>query len=181
VIWSGRRAKQAHGFAVKPAGAEVVLTAVVVGAVFGFIAILNAYQVPEGKLRRIFEARGEVLPEGYTVGHGLPISVLILIAVAVIMTVIARKTRFGRYVYARAATPTRPRCRASTRAGSRSRSSPSWASCAGSAPGGAGAPRQPRQRHRHPGRAQRHRGGRDREAPRSRAAQAPSGARSWGR
>ncbi len=105
VIWSGRRSKQAHGFAVKPVGAEVALTAVAVGAVFGFIAILNAYQVPEGKLRRIFEARGEVLPEGYSVGHGLPISVLILIAVAVVMTVIARKTRFGRYVYAAGGNP----------------------------------------------------------------------------
>jgi D-xylose transport system permease protein len=105
VIWSGRRSKQAHGFAVKSVGAEVVLNAVVVGAVFGFIAILNAYQIPEGKLRRIFEARGEVLPEGYTAGHGLPISVLILIAVAVVMTVIARKTRFGRYVYAAGGNP----------------------------------------------------------------------------
>ncbi|WP_210527695.1 sugar ABC transporter permease [Rubellimicrobium arenae] len=105
VIWSGRASKTAHGFPVKPLWAEGALTLVLVGAILGFIAILNAYPVPEAKLRRLFEARGLTLPEGYTVGHGLPISVLILILVAVVMTVIARKTRFGRYIYATGGNP----------------------------------------------------------------------------
>ena len=71
----------------------------------GFIAILNAYSIPTGKLRRIFEARGEALPEGLSMGHGLPISVLILIVVAIAMTVIARKTRLGRYIFATGGNP----------------------------------------------------------------------------
>lgn len=105
VIWSGRANKAAHGFPVKPAWAEALLTLILVGAVLGFIAVLNAYLVPEAKLARQFEARGEVMPEGYTQGHGLPISVLILMAVAVVMTVIARKTRFGRYIFATGGNP----------------------------------------------------------------------------
>jgi len=105
VIWSGRSNKTRHGFPVKPAWAEALLTAILVGAILGLIAILNSYLVPQAKLERIFEARGETLPEGYTVGHGLPISVLILIVVAVVMTVIARKTRFGRYIFATGGNP----------------------------------------------------------------------------
>ncbi|WP_082484329.1 sugar ABC transporter permease [Rubellimicrobium mesophilum] len=104
-IWNGRRNKARHGFPVKPAWAEVVLTVVIVGAILGFIAVLNAYLVPENKLKRIFEARGETMPEGYTAGYGLPISVLILIVVAIVMTVIARKTRFGRYIFATGGNP----------------------------------------------------------------------------
>jgi D-xylose transport system permease protein len=104
-IWSARRNKQSHGFPVKPAWAEALMSLVFVGAILGFTAILNSYPIPEGRLARIFEARGETLPEGFTVGHGLPISVVILIAVAVLMTVIAKRTRFGRYIFATGGNP----------------------------------------------------------------------------
>ncbi len=104
-IWSGRRAKLAHGFRVKPVWAETALAALVTGAILGFVAVLNAYPVPAAKLRRMFEARGEVMPEGYSIGHGLPISVLILLLVAVVMTVVARKTRLGRYIFAAGGNP----------------------------------------------------------------------------
>lgn len=104
-IWSGRRNKLHHGFLVKPAWAEGLMALLFVGAILGFTAILNSYPIPQGRLERIFEARGETLPEGFTVGHGLPISFVILIAVAVAMTVIARKTRFGRYIFATGGNP----------------------------------------------------------------------------
>jgi D-xylose transport system permease protein len=45
------------------------------------------------------------MPEGYTQGFGLPISVLLLIIVAVVMTLIARRTRFGRYIFATGGNP----------------------------------------------------------------------------
>jgi D-xylose transport system permease protein len=104
-IFAGRRAKQAHGFPVKPIWAEVALGALIAAAILGFIATLNAYQIPANRLRQMFAARGEAMPEGYTAGFGLPISVLVLILVAVVMTVIARKTRFGRYVFATGGNP----------------------------------------------------------------------------
>jgi D-xylose transport system permease protein len=104
-IVAGRRAKQAHGFPVKPIWAEVALGALIAAAILGFIATLNAYQIPANRLRQMFAARGEAMPEGYTAGFGLPISVLVLILVAVVMTVIARKTRFGRYVFATGGNP----------------------------------------------------------------------------
>ena len=73
--------------------------------ILGFIATLNAYDVPDRVLAREFETRGEVMPEGYTQGYGIPYSVLLLIAVAVVMTIVARRTRLGRYIFATGGNP----------------------------------------------------------------------------
>ncbi|MFZ5961392.1 sugar ABC transporter permease [Thalassococcus sp. BH17M4-6] len=102
---SARRAKKRHDFPVKPVWAECVVGGIFVVAILGFIAILNAYQVPERVLARQFAAQNLEVPEGYTASYGLPISVLLLIAVAVVMTVVARKTRFGRYIFATGGNP----------------------------------------------------------------------------
>lgn len=104
-LFSTRRNKIAHEFPVKPLWAEASLAGLVAVAILGFIGILNAYDIPAGRLRRMFEARGEVMPEGYTEGYGLPISVLLLLIVAVVMSVIARKTRLGRYIFATGGNP----------------------------------------------------------------------------
>jgi D-xylose transport system permease protein len=74
-------------------------------AIMGFIWILNSYEIPAARLRRMFEARGEVMPAGFTATYGLPISVLLLIAVAIGMTIIARRTRLGRYIFATGGNP----------------------------------------------------------------------------
>ena len=104
-LWNSRRAKLAHEFPVKPLWAEAVMAVIVSGAILGFVGILNAYEIPSRRLARLFEARGEVMPEGLTMGYGLPISVLILIAVAVVMTIVARRTRLGRYIFATGGNP----------------------------------------------------------------------------
>jgi D-xylose transport system permease protein len=100
-----RRNKVSHDFPVKPLWAEVALGAIIASAILGFIWILNSYDIPLRVLERQFAARGEVMPEGFTTGYGLPISVLLLIIVAVAMTVTALKTRFGRYVFATGGNP----------------------------------------------------------------------------
>ncbi|WP_417242593.1 sugar ABC transporter permease [Celeribacter sp.] len=104
-LWNSRRAKVRHEFPVKPVWAEVTIAVAAVGTIMGFIATLNAYDIPKGKLRRMFEADGLDLPAGYTEGYGLPISVLILIATAIIMTIVAKKTRLGRYIFATGGNP----------------------------------------------------------------------------
>ncbi len=105
VILAARKNKVGHGFTVKPMWAETAMMAVIVAAIMMFVTWLSRYPIPPSKLRRMFEARGETVPEGYTAMHGLPISVLILILVAVGMTVVARKTRFGRYIFAAGGNP----------------------------------------------------------------------------
>lgn len=104
-LWNARRAKAGHGFPVKPLWAEITLSLVMSGAILGFIWTLNSYSIPTRRLARMFEARGEVMPEGLVVGYGLPLSVFILIAVAVVMTIVARRTRFGRYIFATGGNP----------------------------------------------------------------------------
>ena len=104
-IWTARRRKAAHGFTVKPLWAELTLIGVAVAAILGFVAILNAYEIPTRRLQRMFEARGEAMPEGYAEGYGLPISVLLLIVIAIAMTLVARRTRLGRYIFATGGNP----------------------------------------------------------------------------
>ncbi|MDJ1007991.1 MAG: sugar ABC transporter permease [Paracoccaceae bacterium] len=99
-LMSARRAKVRHDFPVKPMWAELTIGGIITAAILGFIWTLNSYQIPTRRLERMFEARGEVMPEGFTTGYGLPISVLVLIVVAIVMTVVAQRTRLGRYIFA---------------------------------------------------------------------------------
>ena len=104
-LWSARQTKVRHDFPVKPMWAEGVVAAITAGAILGFIWILNSYEVPERVLQRRFAARGEELPDGFTAAYGLPISVLLLIAVAIVMTIVASRTRLGRYIFATGGNP----------------------------------------------------------------------------
>ncbi len=101
----GRRARIRHEFPVKPVWAETLIAAIVVAAIMGFVWTLNSYQIPPLVLKRHFDAIGKPMPAGYTAVYGLPISVFVLIAVAIAMTVVALKTRFGRYVFAAGGNP----------------------------------------------------------------------------
>ncbi|TYC64447.1 sugar ABC transporter permease [Rhodobacterales bacterium] len=102
---ASRRRKASHGFPIKPVWAEATMIAITGIAILGFVWIVNAYDIPKARLRRIFEAAGETMPDGFTTGYGIPYSVLLLIVVAVIMTVVARRTRLGRYIFATGGNP----------------------------------------------------------------------------
>lgn len=104
-LFQMRRTKVAHEFPVKPVWAELVLGGVIATAIIGFVAVLNAYEIPTARLQRIFEARGEIMPEGLVQGYGIPVSVLLLILIAIIMTIVARRTRLGRYIFATGGNP----------------------------------------------------------------------------
>ncbi|ETD82714.1 sugar ABC transporter permease [Rhodobacter capsulatus] len=104
-LWRARQAKIRHEFPVKPLWAEGALMATAVVAILGFVAVLNSYAIPVGRLKREFDSRGEVMPEGYVDYFGLPISVLMLVVIVVVMTLIARKTRLGRYIFAAGGNP----------------------------------------------------------------------------
>ena len=104
-LLAARRNKISHEFPVKPMWAEVLLGAIISAAILGFVAILNNYEKPIRVIQREFEARGATVPEGYTEAYGIPYSVLILIAVAIVMTMIATRTRLGRYIFAAGGNP----------------------------------------------------------------------------
>lgn len=105
VMLMSRRRKASHGFTVKPQWAEAVMAALVVGLIIGFVLIMNSYKIAKGALPRIAEARGIEFTEGMTLYHGVAIPVVILLIVTIGMTLIATRTRFGRYVYATGGNP----------------------------------------------------------------------------
>jgi D-xylose transport system permease protein len=78
---TSRRRKHSYGFPVRPLWAEIVLISVACVTVLGAVAIANAYA-----------------PLGRDLGIANP--VLILIAVTIIMTFVATRTKFGRSVFA---------------------------------------------------------------------------------
>ena len=104
-LFAIRRNKISHNTPVKPLWAEFALGGVFIAVILGFVAVLNAYEIPVRRLERMFEAKGEIMPEGFTQGYGMPISVLLLLVVAIAMTVVARKTRLGRYIFATGGNP----------------------------------------------------------------------------
>ena len=104
-LWSGRRSKAAYGVPVKPLWAELVIMGIVAGAILGFIAILNAYTVPERVIARNPALFGCDTAEGCVAAYGLPYSVLVLVVVAIVMTIIALRTRLGRYIFATGGNP----------------------------------------------------------------------------
>jgi D-xylose transport system permease protein len=104
VLWmlsSGRRNRERHGFPQRPMWAEYFLAVVGCGICIGVTLLVNAYPWPRGIVAQYAEANGiEVPPEGLFISHGLAVPVLILLAVAIAMSLIMSRTRFGRYVYA---------------------------------------------------------------------------------
>ncbi|WP_270727263.1 sugar ABC transporter permease [Shimia sp. Alg240-R146] len=100
-----RRNKANHGFAVKPAWAEGILLAIAAGGIMGFVWIMNSYPISKGAMKRMTKAQGIEYTDGMVWNHGVAIPVVILLGVAIVMTVIATRTRFGRYVYATGGNP----------------------------------------------------------------------------
>ncbi len=96
-----RRRRLAFGFPVRPGWAEGVLMGLACLVVIGAVAVANSYPIPVGVARRMAEAQGIAWPPGgLFIPHGLAIPVIVALLVGVAMTVLATRTRFGRYVFA---------------------------------------------------------------------------------
>jgi D-xylose transport system permease protein len=91
-MWAGRRRRRRYDFPTRPLWAEFLLGGVAIAAVLGAIAVANAYLWPEAL------ARQAGFPTPPPVGVAYP--VLILMLVGLLMTYLATRRRFGRYVYA---------------------------------------------------------------------------------
>jgi D-xylose transport system permease protein len=96
----GRRRRQKFGFRLRPKWLDTTL------GVFGCVVVLaavwvtNSYYVPQNLARAIAEERGIPWPEGgLLIPLGIPYPVLILIGVTLVMTFVANRLRFGRYIF----------------------------------------------------------------------------------
>jgi len=81
--YRNRVRRQKYGFKPKARWAEIAILLVGIGLVCGFVMVMNSYYKPRTEIPR-----------------GIPIPVLILIGVVALMTLLARVTKFGRYVFA---------------------------------------------------------------------------------
>jgi D-xylose transport system permease protein len=96
-----RRRRLRFGFPVRPLWAEGVVAALACAAVVAAAAVANAYPLPAGVARRLAEAQGLAWPEGgLLIPHGFAVPVLIAILVGIGMSFLAKRLRFGRYVFA---------------------------------------------------------------------------------
>jgi D-xylose transport system permease protein len=106
LIVYNRRQRQRFGFPVRPIWAEVLLGALGCAAAIGVAALANATYLPPGLATQYAQEHGITEPAGgLKIPLGLPWPVLLVIGVTVVMTFLATRRRFGRYVYAYGGNP----------------------------------------------------------------------------
>ncbi len=99
LLLAERRQRRRFDFPLRPIWAEVTLAVIGCIAVLGAVAVINSYPMPEALALRYAADRGiEVPPGGIPLGIAIP--VLIAIGVALVMSFVATRRRFGRYVFA---------------------------------------------------------------------------------
>jgi D-xylose transport system permease protein len=100
-IINARHQRKRFHFPRRPLWAEYVLAALGCAIVLGVVSIANHYYWPVNIARRYAEANGMPWPEtGLMIPHGIAIPVLIAVGTGIVMTFIATRLRFGRYVFA---------------------------------------------------------------------------------
>ncbi len=102
----GRINRKRFNFPLRPMWAELTMAAIGCASVLGAVATANSYPWPRGIVKRYAEQNSITVPEGgLFIAHGIAIPVLIAVGVGIVMTFIATRTRFGRYVFAMGGNP----------------------------------------------------------------------------
>ena len=100
-VINNRRQRQTYGFPVRPIWALATVIAVSCAVVLGAVSVANSYLWPEALAHQYALAHN--IPEppgGLRIPVGIAYPVLILVGVALAMTFLATRRRFGRYVFA---------------------------------------------------------------------------------
>jgi D-xylose transport system permease protein len=107
LLINGRRQRRRYGFPVRPMWAEITLAVVGCAAVLGVAWFANNNFWPQGLANRVAVEQGwGPAPEGgWRIPTGFPFPIVLLIGVTLVMTWIATRRRFGRYVYAYGGNP----------------------------------------------------------------------------
>jgi len=107
LLINGRRQRRRFGFPVRPMWAEVLLGVVGCVIVLGIANFANNNFWPEGLADRIAAQQnwGPKPAGGWHIPAGLPNPLILLLVVTLVMSFIANRRRFGRYVYAYGGNP----------------------------------------------------------------------------
>ena len=96
----GRRRRRKFGFRLRPTWLDVVLGVLGCAVVLGAVWVMNSYYLPENLAIQYAEENDIPIPEGgLQIPLGIPYPVLILGGVALAMTFVTNRLRFGRYVF----------------------------------------------------------------------------------
>jgi D-xylose transport system permease protein len=100
-ILSNRAARARFLFPQRPIWAEFFLGVIGCALTLGTVAIVNSYPWPS-RVAETYAKEYNILipPEGLSYAHGFAIPVLIALGVGLVMSFIATRTQFGRYIYA---------------------------------------------------------------------------------
>lgn len=99
-LWSGRRRRRRYGFPLRPLWAEGALGVLGSFAVLVAVWVANSYPWPPALASQYAQQHGIVEPPPLIIATGIAIPVMIMLGVGLLMTYLATRRRFGRYVYA---------------------------------------------------------------------------------
>ena len=106
LLINGRRQRKRYGFQVRPMWAEILLAVVGCAMVLAIAWFANNNFWPKGLADRYAAENGVAIPAGgLFIPAGFPYPIILLIGVTLVMTFIANRRRFGRYVYAYGGNP----------------------------------------------------------------------------
>lgn len=106
VLYSNRRQRRRYGFPTRPIWAEVLIAALGSAASLGLAWFVNNNFWPEGLAAQYAKDHGLAIPAGgLHISSGYPYPIVLLVGVTLVMTWIATRRRFGRYVYAYGGNP----------------------------------------------------------------------------
>jgi D-xylose transport system permease protein len=96
---ASRRRRRRYGFPLRPIWADAIIGVIGSVVIAGAVWVANSYPWPPALAEQYAQETGIVIPPG-GIPTGIAIPVLIAIGIAVGMTILATRRRFGRYVYA---------------------------------------------------------------------------------
>jgi D-xylose transport system permease protein len=106
LLINARRQRRRFGFPVRPVWAEILVGVVGCAAVVGVAAFANANLWPRGLADRYAAEHNIPVPAGgLQIPAGIPLPIILLIGVTLVMTWMASRRKFGRYVYAYGGNP----------------------------------------------------------------------------
>jgi D-xylose transport system permease protein len=106
LLYNSRRNRRRYGFPVRPMWAEVLIGFIGSAIVLGLAWFTNNAFWPKGLADRYAQENAIVVPPaGLQISVGFPFPILLLVGVTLVMTIIATRRRFGRYVYAYGGNP----------------------------------------------------------------------------
>ena len=103
LLYNGRRQRRRYGFPLRPMWAEVVLAVAGSAALLWLAWFANNNFWPRGLADQYAADHG--LAPGILIPAGFPYPIILLIGVTIVMSWLATRRRFGRYVYAYGGNP----------------------------------------------------------------------------